>query len=337
MVRAAGARRGHGPSLRTVTTESDLARAADVIRRGGLVGIPTETVYGLAADATDPVAVRRVFTAKGRPSGHPLIVHLAHAAELPAWALDVPDSALRLAAACWPGPLTLVLRRGPGIAPEATGGRATVGLRLPDHPIARRLIELAGVPLAAPSANRFGRVSPTCAQDVRAELGAHVDLVLDGGPCAVGVESTIVDLVGERPLLLRPGGVPVELVEEVLGGAVEVRDVGPARASGMLASHYAPGVAVELVAAGEVAGRAAALLGAGRRVAVLAPPGHPVPRGALVLEPPATVGDYARSLYRRLHEADEAGVDVLVAAAPPPEGLGLAVLDRLRRAAAPRD
>lgn len=300
------------------------------------MGLPTETVYGLAADATNAAAVRRVFAAKGRPAGHPLIVHLADASEVGRWAATVPDAARRLAAACWPGPLTLVLARGAGLADEVTGGRATVGLRVPDHPVAQRVIELAGVPVAAPSANRFGRVSPTSAADVQAELGGLLDLVLDGGPCTVGVESTIIDLVGGRPLLLRPGGVPVELVEEVLGEVVERERVGPARASGMLASHYAPGVAVELVPAGAFLARVLELQASGRRVAALGLEGWPVPAGAVLLPPPTSVADYARSLYRRLHEADEAGVDVLVAAAPPPEGLGLAVLDRLRRAAAPR-
>lgn len=319
-----------------VPTDGELAHAAEVVRRGGLVGLPTETVYGLAADATNPAAVRRVFAAKGRPAGHPLIVHLAAADELGRWAAAVPDAALRLAAACWPGPLTLVLRRGDGLADEVTGGRDTVALRVPDHAVARRVIELAGVPVAAPSANRFGRVSPTRAADVVAELGGLVDLVLDGGPCAVGVESTIIDVVGPTPLLLRPGGVPVELVEEVLGVPVERHDVGPARAPGMLASHYAPRVAVEVVAPAGVGQRATELLHQGLRVAVLGACGADAPPGAVVLGEPADAADYAHTLYRRLHEADQAGVDVLVAAAPSAEGLGLAVLDRLRRAAAPR-
>ncbi len=316
-------------------TLAELERAAGLLRAGGLVAFPTETVYGLGADATDPTAVRRIFAAKGRPAGHPLIAHLARGADLGTWARDVPDDAWRLAEACWPGPLTLVLRRGPGLADELTGGRDTVGLRVPDHPVALDLLARAGVPVAAPSANRFGRVSPTTAGDVRAELGDLVDLVLDGGPCLVGVESTIVDLVGLTPLLLRPGGVPVELVEAVLGRAVERDQVGPARASGMLASHYAPGVAVELLAAPALAARVAELAGT-HRVAVLAAADVVVPTGVVVLGSPVTAADWARSLYRRLRQADDAGLDVLLVVPPSDDGLGRAVVDRLRRAAAPR-
>jgi L-threonylcarbamoyladenylate synthase len=210
---------------------------------------------------------------------------------------------------------------------------------VPDHPAATRLIELAGGPVAAPSANRFGRVSPTTAADVRAELGAAVDVVVDGGPCRVGVESTIVEVLDGPPTLLRPGGVPVELIEAVLGSPLRTVEVGPARASGMLPSHYAPGCRVELVEAGHLAGRACRLVGAGVRVAVLASGAVDVPEampGLTMLAPAGSVEDYARTLYRRLREADDAGADVLLAVPPPAEGLGRAVVDRLQRAAAPR-
>jgi L-threonylcarbamoyladenylate synthase len=279
-------------------------------------------VYGLGADATNPDAVAKIFAAKGRPASHPLIVHAASADEALRWAAEVPESAIKLATACWPGPLTLVLRRHPQLPSAASGGYDTVGLRVPDHPLALDLLARVAIPVAAPSANRFGRVSPTTAADVAAELGDLVDLILDGGPSAVGVESTIVDLVGARPTLLRPGGVPVELIEAILETAVERDDVGPARASGMLPSHYAPTCRVQLVAAGEVDACVEQLRGAGLVVAVL-------PRGASVVED-------ARQLYRHLRDADAAGVDVLVATPPEPHGLGLAVADRLRRAAAPR-
>jgi L-threonylcarbamoyladenylate synthase len=234
----------------------------------------------------------------------------------------------------------LVVPAADGLAPECRGGRATVGLRVPDHPVALALLELAGVPLAAPSANRFGRVSPTCVEDVRVELGDAVAVVLDGGPCRVGVESTIIELV-DRPTLLRPGGVPVELIEEVLGEPVEATAVGPARASGMLASHYAPATAVRLVAPDDVAAALAEELSSGRRVALLADAagqaaGAFAGADVVVLTPPVDVADYARTLYRRLREADDARADVLLVVPPPPEGLGLAVLDRLRKAAAPR-
>jgi L-threonylcarbamoyladenylate synthase len=318
-------------------TDEQLHEAAAHLRAGRLVGMPTETVYGLAADATNADAVRRVFAVKGRPADHPLIVHLGDAGDLLRWSRAADDAALRLAAAFWPGPLTIVLPAGEGLAPECRGGHATIGLRVPDHPVALRLLALVQRPLAAPSANRFGRVSPTCAEDVRAELGDAVAVVLDGGPCRVGVESTIIELVG-RPTLLRPGGVPVELIEEVLGEPVERSAVGPSRASGMLASHYAPATAVRLVEMDELAAAVDEQRAAGRRVAVLAaPPGAEATHGdVIVLRPPADVADYARTLYRRLREADEAGADVLLVVPPPPEGLGLAVLDRLRKSAAPR-
>ncbi len=313
------------------STLAEVARAAALLLAGELVAFPTETVYGLGADATNPAAVRRIFAAKGRPLGHPLIAHLADAEQLARWGRELSDDALRLAAACWPGPLTLVVPRGPGLADDVTGGRDTVGLRVPDHPLALELLRLVGRPVAAPSANRFGRVSPTTAADVAADLGDAVAMVLDGGPCAVGVESTIIELVGPVPVLLRPGGVPVELVEEVLGRAVERVAVGPSRASGMLESHYAPRVEVRIVTAEELAG-----LRPQRPTAVLAPAGTTVPAGMIALDPPTDVADYARGLYQSLRAADAAGVKELLVVPPPPEGLGLAVLDRLRKAAAPR-
>ena len=296
--------------------------ATEVLRAGGLVAFPTETVYGLGADATNPAAVARIFAAKGRPATHPLIVHAATAVDAFRWAAEVPAAAQRLAVACWPGPLTLVLPRHPDLPGAATGGQPTVGLRVPDHPIALDLLARVARPIAAPSANRFGRVSPTSAADVRAEFGDLVDVVLDGGQSAVGVESTIIELVGPRPLLLRPGGVPVELIEEILGIAVERHDVGPARASGMLASHYAPRCEIRLVDADSVERCVEQLRSTGRNVAVL-------PGGDNIIED-------ARQLYRRLRDADTAGVDVLVASLPEPTGLGLAIADRLRRAAATR-
>lgn len=321
------------------SSEAGLAEAAARLRAGGLVAFPTETVYGLGALATDPAAVARIYAAKGRPADHPLIVHLAAADELRRWVAEVPEPAARLAAALWPGPLTIVLRRAPELPSAATGGRDTVGVRVPDHPAATRLLELVGGPVAAPSANRFGRVSPTTAAHVVADLGTAVDLVVDGGPCRVGLESTIVELVDGPPTLLRPGGVPAELIEAVLGVPLRTGAVGPARASGMLPSHYAPGCRVELVAADRLVARACALVAAGTRVAVLATgptPSLEVAADLVVLPPAPSVEEQARTLYRRLREADDAGAEVLLAVPPPPEGLGLAVADRLRRAAAPR-
>jgi L-threonylcarbamoyladenylate synthase len=314
--------------------------AVEVLRRGGLVAFPTETVYGLGADASNPSAVRRIFTAKGRPPTHPLIVHLGEVALVKEWAADVPDHAWALAEAHWPGPLTLVLRRSELVPDEVTGGLDTVGLRVPAQPLARELLGAFGGGVAAPSANRFGRVSPTTADHVRADLGDRVDLVLDGGPCPVGVESTIVDCTGPRPVVLRLGGVTLEDLAATLGGSVAV--LGPGEetvpAPGTLPMHYAPRARVEMLEPGAVAGRAAALVAEGRRVGLLAPDPQalgPLPRGLELLPAAGGPTDYARCLYSRLREADTRRLDVLLAVPPPAEGLGAAVVDRLQRAAAP--
>ncbi len=321
-----------------------VAEAVDVLRTGGLVAFPTETVYGLGADAEQPDAVARIFVAKGRPTDHPLIVHLGDADRLDAWADVVPAEARLLADAFWPGPLTLLLWRSPKVSDTVTGGRDTVALRVPDHPVARALLGAFGGGIAAPSANRFGRVSPTIASDVVSELGALVDVVLDGGPCPVGVESTIVDLTGDEPVVLRPGGVSGERLGEVLGFEPERAALaGPGatatRAPGMLASHYAPQARVELVPEASVGGRLRELASEpghpGRIVGLLAPQALPdVADGVVVLEPVGPADEYARLLYARLRQADRLGVDVLVCVPPPAVGIGVAVVDRLQRAAA---
>jgi L-threonylcarbamoyladenylate synthase len=317
-------------------SDEAITEAARTLLGGGLVAFPTETVYGLGALASDEVAVGRIFAAKGRPPDHPLIVHLAHSGALEDWASEVPAVARELAEVCWPGPLTLVLPRATRVPDAVTGGRETVGLRVPDQPVAAALLAAVGDGVAAPSANRFGRVSPTSAHDVEAELGDAIDLVLDGGACRVGIESTIVEVVDGRPAILRIGGLPVERIEQIVGAPVERVTTGPARAPGMLGSHYAPTAEVRPVAARdaiEVAIREAA---SGRRVGLLAQqhPRAPLPAGVTLLEPVGGVEDYARFLYRRLREADASGIEILVAALPTAEGLGLAVRDRLTRAAA---
>lgn len=307
-----------------VTTDVGVALAR--LLAGGLVAIPTETVYGLGADAENDAAVARVFEVKGRPPDHPLIVHLAGAEELPGWAAEVPPAAAVLAEACWPGPLTLLLPRGPRVSDAVTGGRPTVGLRVPAHPLTLELLRRAGRGIAAPSANRFGRVSPTTAAHVLADLGPYLDpgrdVVLDGGPSPIGVESTIVDCTTDPPQLLRPGGIPTEDVERLLDLALDPAR-GPSRAAGMLASHYAPSAPVVTVpdrrAAEETAAEAERR---GERVVVI------------------DFGDdlvrYARELYARLRAADEIGATLVVAVLPPPRGLGHAIRDRLAKAAAPR-
>jgi L-threonylcarbamoyladenylate synthase len=313
--------------------DASIARAVGVLRAGRLVAVPTETVYGLAADAANPTAVRSVFAAKGRPADHPLIVHLASADRLGAWAAAVPEAAARLAEAFWPGPLTMVLPRHADVVPEVTGGRASVAVRVPGHPVALRLLEAFGGGLAAPSANRFGRVSPTTAADVVSELDGAVDLVLDGGPCAVGLESTIVELIDDRVTVLRPGGISPAELEAVVGRPVAATAEGPARAPGMLASHYAPTTPVELHAEAGVARRVASLVASGARVGVLALSAVDAPGAAVAWDAGGDLGAYARGLYRWLRRADAEGLDTLVVVPPPPDGIGAAIADRLRRAA----
>jgi len=290
-------------------------RALEVLRRGGLVAIPTETVYGLAADASSETAVRRVFAAKGRPADHPLIVHIASADDLAHWAAEIPAAAAALAGTCWPGPLTLLVRRGPQVLDVVTGGRPTVGVRVPAHPMTIEVLERFGGGLVAPSANLFGRVSPTTAAHVAADLGDRVDYVLDGGPCPVGVESTIVDCTVEPVQILRHGAIGDEEVATIIGGEVAPAS-GPARAPGMLAAHYAPSARVVLADDRAIAERLLAE--------------HP---GSRLLDRTDDLADYARSLYAELRRADEDGVGVVVAVLPPARGLGHAIRDRLTRAA----
>lgn len=303
------------------------------------MAFPTETVYGLGADAERAESVRRIFAIKGRPATHPLIVHLASAEDLSGWGKSLSQAAFRLAEAFWPGPLTLIVQRSARVPLEVTGGLETVGLRVPSHPVAKVLLSTFGGGVAAPSANRFGAVSPTTAEHVVSDLGDEVDLVLDGGPCTIGVESTIVDVSGETPVLLRPGGVPAEALEEVLGGALARRGSPAVRAPGMLPSHYAPRARVELVGPSELAERVAAACVAGRKVGVLdvGPEGTPLPENVAVRRLAGSDLDRARRLYQALRELDQAGCEIIYSSLPEERGLGLAIADRLRRAAGPRD
>jgi len=317
---------------------ADLARAVAVLAGGGLVAFPTETVYGLGADAASEAAVGRIFTAKGRPRAHPLIVHLAADARLDDWAIEIPEAARRLARAAWPGPLTIILRKGPRAAAAATGGGDTVGLRVPVHPVAQALLRGFGGGIAAPSANRFGAVSPTTADHVAGELGDAVDYLLDGGACDVGVESTIVDLSRGRAVLLRPGGLPREAIEPITG-PLDAPDAAAPAAPGTLESHYAPRAQVIAVAPGEVPAAVAGARAQGARVAVLAPAAAFAAWPALGVHAARLPDDdagIARALYAALRDLDAAGFDVVIAALPPAAGLGEAVGDRLRRAAGPR-
>lgn len=324
---------------------SDIERAVELLLAGELVGIPTETVYGLGADAANPAAVARIFAAKGRPADHPLIVHLAGHDWIERWACEVPDLAWELAEQFWPGPLTLILKRAAGVPDAVTGGQDTVGLRVPGHPVALELLRayaaagggtgaMAGI--AAPSANRFGRISPTTAQHVRDELGERVSLVLDGGPCPVGIESTIIDLSRGSPVLLRPGHILPAQIEVVAGCPVRAADAAAPRVSGSLESHYAPMTPVCLVAPEVLAATLRDLRGQGKRCAVLARTVSPGLSGMARrwLQAPQDPARFAHDLYDNLRQLDAAGADLIVVEAIPGLPAWAAVADRLKRAAA---
>jgi L-threonylcarbamoyladenylate synthase len=311
--------------------DEGLATAARLLRAGGLVAFPTETVYGLGADALDPAAIGRVFLAKGRPADNPLIVHLADAAELPRVVARTTPLARSLAARFWPGPLTLVLAAADVVPAVTTGGLSTVAVRVPDHPVATALLALADLAVAAPSANRSGRPSPTTAAHVAADLGAEVDAILDGGPCPVGVESTVVDARGDRPVVLREGTITREDLGLGAGGAPSAHGVDLAASPGTRYRHYAPRCRVELAAPGRGPDLAAHLAAEGSRVGLVA--SAAAPAGVLSVATVRDVPELAQRLYAALRDAEHAGVEVLVVESVPEVGLGRAVMDRLRRAA----
>ena len=251
-------------------SDSDIDKAVTVLRAGGLVAFPTETVYGLGADASIPSAVRKIYEAKGRPADHPVIVHVADAVQMANWARQIPETAQKLAKKFWPGPLTIILQRAGKVNDIVTGGQDTVALRVPSHPVAQQLLRRFGGGIAAPSANRFGRVSATTAEHVRQEFGSAVECVLDGGEADVGIESTIVDLSGAAPRLLRPGWISARAVEEALGRYLAMPDAAAPRAPGTLATHYAPQTPLMLVEDDLAVELAASLIRQGKRIALLA-------------------------------------------------------------------
>lgn len=330
-----------------VTGDDAIQQAARLLESGALVAFPTETVYGLGADAENPEAVARIYSAKGRPSGHPVIVHVASAQAAQRWAVSLPDAAHALMAAFWPGPLTLIVRRAPTIPDAVSGGQDTIGLRCPSHPVAQALLRAfkggqGGV--AAPSANRFGRVSPTTADHVREEFGTGPDspvaCILDGGQSAVGIESTIVDvsrLDSHGPVLLRPGSISVDAMEEVLGVRPRAPDEEAPRVSGSLTSHYAPRTPVVLVPTEGFDPLLQQLHQ--RRVRIAAMVWSEAQREAAsavsqaVLSLPGDPAGYAHGLYAALRTLDTAGVDLIVVQAPPDRAEWSGIRDRLQRAA----
>ena len=307
-------------------TADALARAAEDLKGGALVAFPTETVYGLGADATNAEAVARIYKVKGRPADHPLIVHLADMQDVMEWASEVPDYAIDLARAFWPGPMTLILPRTDLAKDFITGGQATVGLRVPDHTLALALLQefkkIGGKGLAAPSANRFGQVSPTTASAVQEELGDFLtdsDAILDGGPSSVGLESTIVDCTASAPRILRPGAITIEMIEKVTGLEVEDRD-DVIRVSGSLENHYAPSAQI--------------LLDGHPRPGdgYIALKSYPTPEGAIRLAAPVDNEDFARQLYSALREADTQEIELVVVVQPEGADIAIAIRDRLMRA-----
>ena len=307
-------------------TADALISAAQLLRAGGLVALPTETVYGLGADATNKDAVARIYKVKGRPADHPLIVHIHSMQSLADWADEIPSYAISLARDFWPGPMTLVLKRSILAEDFVTGGQPTVGLRVPDHVIALALLsefaKVGGKGIAAPSANRFGHVSPTTAQAVQDEIGEYLeqqDLILDGGPSSVGVESTIIDCTSDAPRILRPGAITIEMVEESTGLKVSTAKTD-IRVSGSLENHYAPNAVVYLNRKPEP--------GEG----FIALSDIKTPANVIRLASPKNVTDFARVMYSALREGDAQGVKSVVVAEPAGDGLALAIRDRLMRA-----
>ena len=315
-------------SFLSICTADTLRSAALALKNGHLVAFPTETVYGLGADASSAEAVARIYETKGRPSNHPLIVHIASMDAMAHWAAEIPEYAITLARDFWPGPMTLVLKRSDLAQDFITGGQETVGLRVPAHPIALALIKefvaAGGYGIAAPSANRFGAVSPTTAQAVEDELASYLqeaDLILDGGACLVGVESTIIDCTGPTPMVLRLGAITPLMIEESTGLVALESNPSSIRVSGSLDSHYSPKAKVIL--------DVVAVAGDG----LIAPDQIPTPNGVIRLAAPSTIEEYARVLYHALRSADQQGLEVVVVLQPGGDGLAAAIRDRLQRSA----
>lgn len=297
-----------------------LARSVEILGNDGIVALPTETVYGLAGSIRSGRAISRIFEVKGRPPSHPLILHVSRLHDLDRYAEDLSPDAMTCAAACWPGPFTMLVRRSAAVPDAVVGGSALVAIRIPANRFTRSVIDALDSPVAAPSANIFGRVSPTTAQHVCDDLGRQVDLIVDDGPCSVGVESTIIDFTGERARLVRPGGLPVEDISALVGYPIESLD-GTTAAPGTLPVHYQPRARVQIV---ESHAHAENLVDEHRRA------GRHAVRLRHVDSPPLL----ATTLFAQLRQADEVGADVIVAEMPDAAGLGLAIRDRLQRAAA---
>jgi L-threonylcarbamoyladenylate synthase len=327
-------------NMKPVVADADaISHAAYLLRQGRLVAFPAETVYGLGADASNPVAVADIFKAKGRPADHPLIVHIADIDSLGAWASIVPDAALKLADRFWPGPLAMILNKKPEVSLAVTGGQQTVGLRMPDHPVALALLKSFGGGVAAPSANRFCRISPTQAAHVNEELGDAVDMILDGGACQFGVESTIIDLSGSRPRLLRPGHITSQEIEAVLQTEIIIPPASKnsgCRAPGMLEVHYAPTTPAIRCSAEQLPDRIQQLIASDKRIGLLSYQLEITETGQIrVLRLSEQAGDYAQRFYAALRVLDSLQLDLILVEQPPQTEPWRAINDRLGKATAP--
>ena len=331
--------RQNKPGL-TAEQQDQITAAAQILREGGTVAFPTETVYGLGADVTNPDAINKIYQIKQRPIDHPLIVHIGDVSHLDYWAQAIPNSAWKLARHFWPGPLTLILQRSRHIPDSVTGGQDTVGLRIPAHPVALALLAALGPKkaLAAPSANRFGRISPTTAAHVQEELGVAVDMILDGGACEVGLESTIVSFHDQSPKILRPGGIALSALESVLEGPVILahNTSQMIRTSGSLPAHYAPATPLRIYSTKHIWNRSLALAAQGFRVLVMTwsdigrsrPSSQSIEQFSMPVDPIA----YGQQLYSKLRQFDQAAFDYMIIETPPDHPSWLAIADRLQRA-----
>lgn len=315
--------------------ERAILTAAEMLKQGRLVAFPTETVYGLGADAANPEAIRRIFTAKGRPAEHPLIVHIENIEQLNDWAIQIPESAIRLAERFWPGPLAIILKKKPEVPPEVTGGQNTVGLRIPGNPVALKLLKAFAGGIAAPSANRFKHISPTLASHVLEELGGRVDLILDGGACSVGVESTIIDLSGCEPCLLRPGHISVAELEAVLQVKVTIPGYSDTRAPGMMAVHYAPVTQSWLCPGDRLPAILAGLSEQSKKVGLIKYQYQAELTQIHTIQMPEQAEFYAQSLYASLRQLDRLNLDLILVEQPPISDAWRAINDRLEKATEP--
>jgi len=317
--------------------ESTILEAVSLLKQGRLVAFPTETVYGLGADASNPEAVKQIFAAKGRPENHPLIVHIGSVEQINDWAVDIPAVVWRLAQQFWPGPLALILKKRPEVSQAVTGGQDTIALRMPDNPVALSLLKAFGGGIAAPSANRFKHISPTSANHVLEELGSAVDLILDGGSCLLGVESTILDLSSELYRLLRPGHITVSELESVLKTQLSNTNASTVRSSGMMAVHYAPLTRACLCTTDQFSETLNKLVCMKKSVGILAYRYQPTAKQPHFICMPEQSTEYAHSLYAALRELDRLKLDIILVEQPPETESWRAINDRLGKATVPID